>query len=487
MADKKHIHLIGICGTAMASLAGMLNERGFRVTGSDAAAYPPMSDFLASLGISVAQPFDPGNLKPHPDLVVVGNAISRGNAELEYVLDERIPFCSLPQILHDEFLRGHEVLVVAGTHGKTTTTSMLSWIFHSAGLAPSFLIGGIAENFGSSFALGQGKHFILEGDEYDTAFFDKGPKFLHYFPDAIILTSVEFDHADIYQDLDAVETAFKRLVNLVPRRGSIVAVDTGDSVERCVAKAFCPLERYGLQVKADWQIANLRYEPARTSWTVLRGGQPWADFEFGLAGEYNVCNATAAAAMAAGRGISKEKIQAALRTFKSVKRRLEVKAQVNGVTIIDDFAHHPTAIAGALTALRSRFPGARLWVLLEPRSNTLRRNVFQHELANSLALADEVIVAGVFKSELIPPSERLDLMAVGAELQQRGKRARIISGIEGIIQVVAPELRSGDVVAILSNGGFDGIYEKLPARLKALAAGSAAAGNKNPREASAKA
>ena len=468
MADKKHIHLIGICGTAMASLAGMLNERGFRVTGSDAAAYPPMSDFLASLGIPVAQPFDAKNLRPRPDLVVVGNAISRGNAELECVLDERITFCSLPQMLHDEFLRGKEVLVVAGTHGKTTTTSMLSWIFHSAGLEPSFLIGGIAENFGSSFALGTGRHFILEGDEYDTAFFDKGPKFLHYFPDAVILTSVEFDHADIYKDLEAVETAFKRLVNLVPRRGRIVAFDTGQSVERCIAKAFCPVERYGSQGKSSWQVTNLRFQPERTSWTVARSGQPWGDIEYGLAGEYNVWNATAAAAMAAGYGVSKEQIQGALKTFKSVKRRLEVKAEVGGVTIIDDFAHHPTAIAGTLTALRARYRGSRLWLILEPRSNTLRRNVFQHELANSLALADEIVVAGVFRSDVIPQAERLDLMAVLADLEQRGKRARIISGADGIVQTVAPELRRGDVVAILSNGGFDGIYEKLPARLKEL-------------------
>ena len=486
MADRKHIHLIGICGTAMASLAGMLNARGFHVTGSDAAAYPPMSDFLASLGMPVAQPFSAENLKPQPDLVVVGNAISRGNPELEHVLDVRIPFCSLPQILHDEFLRGKEVIVIAGTHGKTTTTSMLSWIFHSAGLAPSFLIGGIAENFGSSFALGKGKHFIIEGDEYDTAFFDKGPKFLHYFPDRVILTSVEFDHADIYKDLEAVETAFKRLVNLVPRRGSLVAIDTGASVERCIAKAFCPVERYGLQEKAKWQIVDLRFEPAKTSWTVLRDGKRWAEFEFALAGEYNVCNATAAAALASDCGISVENIQAALRTFRSVKRRLEVKAQVNGVTIIDDFAHHPTAIAGTLTALRGRFPGSRLWVILEPRSNTLRRNVFQHELANSLALADEVVVAGVFKSDAIPPAERLDLISVGADLEQRGKRARIISGADGIVQVVAPELRSGDVVAILSNGGFEGIYEKLPAKLKELGV-SSDKGSRNSLEASAKA
>src|ERR1700726_3404066 len=255
MSKPRHIHLIGICGTAMASLAGMLQERGFRVTGSDAAAYPPMSTFLELLGIPVAQPFAEANLNPRPDLVVVGNALSRGNVELERVLDERIPFCSLPQILHDQFLVGKEVLVVAGTHGKTTTTSMLSWIFESAGLQPSFLIGGIAENFGSSFQLGGGKHFILEGDEDDTAFFDKGPKFLHYFPDAIILTHVEFDHADIYADLLAVKTAFKRLVNLVPRRGIIVAFDGSPNVSECVERAFCPVERYGFTEGADWRIA----------------------------------------------------------------------------------------------------------------------------------------------------------------------------------------------------------------------------------------
>ena len=475
MNQLKHIHLIGICGTAMASLAGMLKERGFRVTGSDAAAYPPMSDFLRSLDIPVAQPFDPRNLEPRPDLVVVGNAMSRGNVELEHVLDQRIDFCSLPQLLHDEFLRGKEVLVVAGTHGKTTTTSMLSWIFHSAGLDPSFLIGGIAENFGSSFHLGQGKHFILEGDEYDTAFFDKGPKFLHYFPDSIILTSVEFDHADIYKDLDAVETAFKRLVNLIPRRGRILAFDgvAGDaaespSLERCLAKAFCPVERYGAGPRANWQVANLRLDPGRTSWTVLRNGESWANCEFSLAGEYNVWNATAAAALAASCGISKEATAEALKTFKSVKRRLEVKAQVNGITIIDDFAHHPTAIAGTLKALRARYPGARLWAILEPRSNTLRRRVLQSDLAQSLALADEVVVAGVFRSEAVPENERLELPALATEIEQNGRRVRLLPDADAIVQTVAPEMRPGDVVAILSNGGFGGIYEKLPARLDQL-------------------
>jgi UDP-N-acetylmuramate: L-alanyl-gamma-D-glutamyl-meso-diaminopimelate ligase len=475
MAENKHIHLIGICGTAMASLAGMLKQRGFQVTGSDAAAYPPMSDFLAELGIPVAQPFDAKNLDPPPKLVVVGNAISRGNPELEQLLDQRIPFCSLPQLLHDEFLRCKEVLVVAGTHGKTTTTSMLSWIFHCAGMQPSFLIGGIAENFGSSFHLGEGKHFIIEGDEYDTAFFDKGPKFLHYFPDAVVLTSVEFDHADIYKDLDAVETAFKRLVNLVPRRGRIIAFDgvTGSasessSLERCLQKAFCPVERYGSAQRSAWRVSNVKFEPERTSWFVLRNGELWASFDFPLAGEYNVWNATAAAALAASYGISKEDIAAALKTFNSVKRRLEVKAQVNGVTVIDDFAHHPTAIAETLKALRGRYPDSRLWAILEPRSNTLRRRVLQADLARSLAAADEVVIAGVFRSEAVPENERLELPELAADIQKHGRRARLAADADAIVDLISPELRSGDVVAILSNGGFGGIYEKLPARLKTM-------------------
>ena len=474
--NPKHIHLIGICGTAMASLAGMLKERGFHVTGSDAAAYTPMSTFLESLGIPVAQPFAEANLDPRPDLVVVGNALSRGNVELERVLDERIPFCSLPQILHDEFLVGKDVLVVAGTHGKTTTTSMLAWIFETAGLQPSFLIGGIPENFGRSFGLGEGKHFILEGDEYDTAFFDKGPKFMHYFPDSVILTAVEFDHADIYKDLDAVETAFKRLVNLVPRRGRIVAFDAGDnhsvSINRCLQKAFCPVERYGVLDangnRKGWRIANLKLGEERTSWSVLRDGKPWADFEFPLGGEYNVWNATAAAALAANYGISKDVIAKALETFRSVKRRLEVKAEVNGITIIDDFAHHPTAIEQTIRALRARYPQSRLWVVLEPRSNTMRRNVLQDALARSLALADQVVVAAIFKSEAIPEAERLDLNRVIDEIQKRGKQARILADADAIVNAIAAELRERDVVAILSNGGFGGIYEKLPQRLRGL-------------------
>jgi UDP-N-acetylmuramate: L-alanyl-gamma-D-glutamyl-meso-diaminopimelate ligase len=370
--------------------------------------------------------------------------------------------------LHEQFLRNKEVLVVAGTHGKTTTTSMLSWIFDAAGLRPSFLIGGIAENFGSSFQLGEGDHFILEGDEYDTAFFDKGPKFLHYFPAAMILTSVEFDHADIYRDLEEVETAFARLVNLLPRRGRIVAFDQGNSIERCVSRAFCPVERYGGTDSADWKVADLCLEPTRTSWSVLHQGRPWGDFEFAMGGEYNVWNATAAIALAAHYGVPRRTIASALKSFESVKRRLEVKARVDGITIIDDFAHHPTAIAATLTALRSRYPGSRLWVILEPRSNTLRRNRLQRELAESLALADEVVVSGVFRSDSIPEGERLDVASVITQIENRGGHARGMADVEEIVERASGEMRSGDVVAILSNGGFGGIYEKLPARLKFL-------------------
>src|ERR1700742_159479 len=276
--QKKHIHLIGICGTAMASLAGLLQLQGHRVTGSDQAAYPPMSDLLRSLNISVAEPFSVENLMPHPDLVIIGNAMSRGNVELEYVLDQRIPFTSLAELMHAEFLTGRESLVVAGTHGKTTTTSMLAWIYEVASrtqpeLAPSFLIGGVAENFKTSFHLRESRPFILEGDEYDTAFFDKGPKFMHYFPDALILTHVEFDHADIYRDLDQVKTAFKRLVNLVPQRGRIVAYDGAANVSECVAKAFCNVERYGFQPNSAWRLADLRFEQGISRWRLLRSGE----------------------------------------------------------------------------------------------------------------------------------------------------------------------------------------------------------------------
>jgi UDP-N-acetylmuramate: L-alanyl-gamma-D-glutamyl-meso-diaminopimelate ligase len=444
----------------MASLAGMLQARGHRITGSDAAAYPPMSDVLAGLGIALLQPYAEANLTPRPELAIVGNAISRGNVELEHVLDTRIPFTSMAAVLHDEFLPGRESLVVAGTHGKTTTTSMLAWIYEVASrtrteLAPSFLIGGVAENFGTSFMVrpameGVKQPFILEGDEYDTAFFDKGPKFLHYFPDAAILTHVEFDHADIYPDLAAVKTAFKRLVNLVPRRGRVVAFDGSENVSECVAKAFCAVERYGFGLDSDWRIAEMRHEAGESRWTLLRGGEAFAQLRLPMAGEHNALNATAAAALAAGQGVPVGAIVEALATFRSVKRRLEVRAEVGGVTIIDDFAHHPTAIRETLRALR------------EPRSNTLRRNVFEEALVESLALADRSVLAGVFKSEAIPVAERLHPENVVAALRARGLESGVYADADAIVAAIAPELRAGDVVAILSNGGFGGIYEKLP-------------------------
>jgi UDP-N-acetylmuramate: L-alanyl-gamma-D-glutamyl-meso-diaminopimelate ligase len=471
MTQAKHIHLIGICGTAMASLAGMLRAQGHRVTGSDTAAYPPMSDQLRDLGIAIMEPYSAANLDPRPDLVVVGNAISRGNPELERVLDERIPMTSMAALIHDEFLTDRERLVVCGTHGKTTTTSMLAWIYEVASrqdtrFTPSFLIGGVAENFGASFRVHEGsRSFILEGDEYDTAFFDKGPKFLHYFPDAAILTHVEFDHADIYSDLAAVKTAFKRMVNLIPQRGRLIAFDGSDNVTECCAKAFCKVERYGFAPDSTWQAIDLQQQRPATDWTLLRSGEEFARLTLPMAGEHNALNATAAAALAAGQGIPAEDIVQALATFQSVKRRLEVRAEVAGITIIDDFAHHPTAIRETLRALRSAYPGRRLWAILEPRSNTLRRNVFERELVDSLALADEVVLAAIFKSEAIPALERLDPQHVLDALTARCVPAVLRADADAIVAEIAPRMRAGDVVAILSNGGFGNIYEKLPRAL----------------------
>jgi len=468
-----HIHLSGICGTAMASLAGLLQLEGHRITGSDKAAYPPMSDLLRGLGIPIMEPYAEANLEPKPDLVVIGNALSRGNPEIERVLDERIPFTSMAALLREEFLVGRESLVVAGTHGKTTTTSMLAWIYQTAAhetpaFEPSFLIGGVAENFGSSFQLRPTRIFIVEGDEYDTAFFDKGPKFLHYFPDALILTHVEFDHADIYVDLDAVKTAFKRLVNLIPRRGLIVAYDGSENVTECISHALCRVQRYGFSGNADWQIKNLRHESGLTRWEVWHDNALWSELEMQMAGEHNALNATAAAALAFEQGVSKDAIQAALKSFKSVKRRLEVRAAIAGITIIEDFAHHPTAIRETLRALRSVYPQSRLWVVLEPRSNTLRRKVLEADLVASLRLADHVVLAGVYQQQRIPDAERLHPEDVVQALNAEGPKAELLLDADAIVNGIAARLQPGDVDAILSNGGFDGIYEKLPARLREL-------------------
>ncbi len=455
----------------MASLAGLLQLQGHRITGSDKAAYPPMSDLLRSLGIPILEPGNESNIDPVPDLVVVGNALSRGNPEIERVLDDRIPFTSMAALLREEFLSGRESLVVAGTHGKTTTTSMLAWIYQVAALKnpalePSFLIGGVAENFNTSFQLRPTQNFIVEGDEYDTAFFDKGPKFLHYFPAALILTHVEFDHADIYSDLESIKTAFKRLVNLVPRRGLIVAYDGSPNVTECVSHALCPVERYGFTDAANWRIQNLHYESSRMHWEVFRAGFAWANFNMDLPGEHNALNATAAAALAAAAGIPTAAIAEALATFKSVKRRLEVRAVINGITIIEDFAHHPTAIRETLRTLRSINPGGRLWAVLEPRSNTLRRKVLANDLVESLSLADRVMLAAVFQQEKIPEQERLHPEEVIRALNAAGTQAELLADADAIVAVITPQLAPRDVVAILSNGGFDGIYDKLPARLR---------------------
>ena len=471
MISKKHIHLIGICGTAMASLAGMLQTLGHRVTGSDTAAYPPMSTQLAAMGILIHEPYAEANLVPRPDLVVVGNAISRGNPELEYVLDQRIPFASMAAILHDEFLLGRESLVVAGTHGKTTTTSMLAWIYEVASrtqpaFAPSFLIGGVAENFGTSFMVRATRPFLLEGDEYDTAFFDKGPKFLHYFPDAAILTHVEFDHADIYDDLRAVKTAFKRFVNLIPRRGRLVAYDAAENVTECLAKAFCTVERYGKLPDSHWHVSHMTHLAGGVQWQLSCAGGAFAQLTLPMPGEHNAMNATAAAALAAGQGIPVAAIVEALATFRSVKRRLEIRAQINGITVIDDFAHHPTAIRETLRALRNAYPAQRLIAVLEPRSNTLRRNIFEADLIESLALADEVILAAVFQSGAIPAAERLHPETVTQALSARGTPAQTLADAPAIVAALAPRLISGDIVAILSNGGFGDIYNLLPQALQ---------------------
>jgi UDP-N-acetylmuramate: L-alanyl-gamma-D-glutamyl-meso-diaminopimelate ligase len=477
MKPNSHVHLIGVCGTAMASLAGLLQQRGHHVTGSDSAAYPPMSNLLQSLGITILEPYAEQNLQPAPDLVIVGNAISRGNVEVEYVLEHRLPFQSMAQVVHHEFLAARRSLVVAGTHGKTTTSSMLAWILATAAedqprFAPSFLIGGVVENFATSFRWldtddgARDHYFVIEGDEYDTAFFDKGPKFMHYFPHAMILTSVEFDHADIYHSLDEVKAAFKRLVNLVPRNGRVVACGDHENVRECVAKAFCPVESYGFGEACDWQIRNVRQGEDGSRWGIFNRGKVWADVTMPLAGEHNALNATAAAALAAGEGVAPTAVARALASFRSVKRRLEIVDIVNGVTVVDDFAHHPTAIRETLRALRSRFPASRLWAVLEPRSNTLRRNVFESELVASLALADRVVLADVFRAAAIPEQERLHPIAVVEQVQKGGTPAALLADADAIVEWLAPQLASGDVVAILSNGGFGNIYQKLPDRLR---------------------
>ncbi|HEV3219358.1 MAG TPA: UDP-N-acetylmuramate:L-alanyl-gamma-D-glutamyl-meso-diaminopimelate ligase [Candidatus Acidoferrales bacterium] len=463
------VHLSGIAGAAMAPLAGMFAESGYQVTGSDAGVYPPASTLLESLGIKWFDGFREENLQPHPDLVVIANALPRGNLEIEYVLDQKIPYMSMPQAIEEFFLPGRESLVVSGTHGKTTTTSLLAWILHVAGRKPNFLIGGLAENFGKSYGLGGGEEFAIEGDEYDTAFFDKAPKFLHYHPDELIITSLEFDHADIYADLDAIELQFRRLVNLVPRRGRILAwVDANPltaPVKRVVQKAFCPVETYGLDGTTDWVAGDIATVEDATEFRILRRGAEMARVRLPLAGRHNVLNATAAAALALGRGVQRDAVEEALGTFRGVRRRLQIKGEAKGVLIVDDFAHHPTAIRATIEAARERWPGRRLWAAFEPRSNTMRRNTFEEPLAEALALADGVALGPVSRAKLLSDAERLSPERVAERIVAAGKKASAHESADAIAEYLAGAVRSGDVVLVMSNGSFDGLCEKLISRL----------------------
>ncbi len=466
----QRVHLSGIAGAAMAPLAGMFAESGYQVTGSDAGVYPPASTLLESLGINWFDGFREENLQPHPDLVVIANALPRGNPEIEYALDQKIPYMSMPQAIEEFFLPGHESLVVSGTHGKTTTTSLLAWMLHIAGRKPNFLIGGLAENFGKSYGLGGGEEFVIEGDEYDTAFFDKGPKVLHYHPDELIITSLEFDHADIYADLDAIELQFRRLVNLVPRRGRIIAwgdnVPLAAPVLRAVQKAFCPVETYGLDGSTDWIAGDVVIVDDATEFRIVRRGVEMARVRLPLAGRHNVLNATAAAALAFGRGVPREAIEEALGTFRGVRRRLQIWGEANGVLVVDDFAHHPTAIRAAIEAARERWPGRRLWAAFEPRSNTMRRNMFEAPLADALALADGVALGPVSRAKLLSDAERLSPERVADRIVAAGKYAVSHESADAIADYLATAGRSGDVVLVMSNGSFDGLCEKLLHRLR---------------------
>ena len=476
MSLIEHIHLIGVGGSAMAPLAGMLKERGFRVTGSDAGVYPPASTLLSSLGIPWNDSFQQSHLQPHPDLVVVGNVIARGNPELEYVLDEKIPFRSMPQILEEFFIPGHHSVVVTGTHGKTTTTAMLAWIFETAGRRPNFLVGGIAENFGKSYGLGGGEEFILEGDEYETAFFDRGPKFFHYHPDDLIITSLEFDHADIYADLAAIELQFKRLVNLVPRRGRIVfwgdTEASGAAIRRVTERAFCPVETYGFGAENDWIAGDMESVEGSTHFRIAHHGEEVARVRLAAPGRHNVLNSLAAVAAARGRGVSRESLEKALATFRNVRRRMDIKGEERGVLVVDDFAHHPTAIRLTLEAGRERWPGRRLWAAFEPRSNSMRRKVFEGQLPDALSAADAVVLGPVHRPQQLPDSERLSPEAVAEVLRSRGRNAKAFPSADAIAEYLAGEARRGDVVLVMSNGSFDGLCEKLLEHLRREGSGS---------------
>jgi UDP-N-acetylmuramate: L-alanyl-gamma-D-glutamyl-meso-diaminopimelate ligase len=465
----KKIHLIGVCGTAMATLAAMLKRKGFNVRGSDRDMYPPMSTFLEQEGIPTLIGYRAEHVTPDLDFVIVGNAVSRGNPEVEEVLDRKIRYYSLPEALREFFLWGARSIVIAGTHGKTTTTAMTGWALTHAGLDPSVFIGGIAENLGeqgSSYRLGGGRDFVLEGDEYDSAFFDKTAKFLKYLPDIAVVNNIEFDHADIYADLDAIRLAFRRLVNLVPRRGLLLlGADSADAAA-LQTSAHARVETFGLAAGADWQADQVRFSPEGATFTVLRQGRFFGGFSVPLLGGYNVRNALAAIAVGTEAGAAPSVLADALGRFRGVRRRLEVLETVDGVSIFDDFAHHPTAVRETLAGLRSAYPGRRVWAIFEPRSASSCRRIFQQAFTDAFDQADEVVIAAVYRSSL-PENERLSAEQLVTDLEARGKRARYVPRVDDIVQVVASERRPGDLVVIMSNGGFGGMRVKLVAALEA--------------------
>jgi len=464
-ASPRHIHLTAIAGVGMASLAGMLRAAGFRVSGSDQGIYPPMSTLLDHLGIPVMQGFRPENLVPRPDLVVVGNAMSRGNPEVEAMLESGVPYCSMPEALMRFFMRARRRAVVVGTHGKTTSSALLAWILHQSGRDPSFMIGGSCKNFEHNFRLGGGDWFVAEGDEYDTAFFDKGPKFLHYDPDVALLTAVEFDHADIYRDIEHVKSAFVALLRAMREHTHVVASADFPEIRAVLEASGRRATLFGVDRRADWMVEDVADTGSATRFTIVNPDRRRFAAVSRVPGVMNVVNALGAAAAATAIGVPMEASVEAIATFRGVRRRQEIVGEGGGVTLIDDFAHHPTAVAATLQALRGRYAGRRLWALFEPRSNTTRRRVFQQAFIDALAAADRVTVAGVHRAEQLAESERLSTTQVVAELGRRGVPAETCEDVDEICALVAREVRPGDVVVMMSNGSFGGLARKLTAAL----------------------
>lgn len=457
------IHLIAICGVGMASLAGLLQSQGYRVTGSDENAYPPMSNYLASLGIEILSGYREEHLRERPDLVVVGNAVSRTNPEVQAMLNLGVPYLSFPLALGEFLIGSKRSIVVVGTHGKTTTTALMAWVLAKAGWDPSFFVGGIPINFDGGFKRGGGEWVVLEGDEYDSAFFDKGPKFLHYKPEKVILTSLEFDHADIYRDLEHLKDAFRRLVEMIPHSGMLLVCNEYEAARDVLAPARCPVIFYGGGEPSGWEAKDVYARGGRSSFEAVYREVSEGNVEIPLAGRYNVSNALAVFSMARALGIDRNVLRDAFATFSGVKRRQEVIGEVGGITVIDDFAHHPTAVKVTIDAVRESYRGRRLWAVFEPRSNTSRRRVFQREYLENLSAADRIVVAGLYRPEKIPEEDRLSVAAVvqGINRLSGDSRAVLIERPQEIPPYVAEEARPGDVIVVMSNGGFDDVQDKI--------------------------